>query len=93
MKLKFLRTLVLALAAFVAVSVFATTDDFKELEAGYIQGEMLKASAEGLTPSFVRELVRLAPLASSGRRKYPHTTLVATKSPALICLSTCVLLC
>ena len=48
MKLNFMRTLVLALTAFAAVSLVVCNDGFREYDAVYIQGEMLKESAKHL---------------------------------------------
>jgi len=93
MKRKFLRTLVFVLTAFAAVSVLVCTDEFKEFEVGYIQGEMLKTSAEGLTARPDRQVVYPTLAAVSGRSQYPHGSAALTKSSALVCLSTCVLLC
>lgn len=91
MNLKMLRALVLVLTAFVAVSMFVCFDDLREYEAAYVQGEMLKESAEHLAGHRRQQLSYAAP-ASSARRKYAPGS-PAAKPFALVSLSTCVLLC
>ena len=93
MKRKFLRTLVLVVAAFAALSVFVCADSLNEFEGGYIQGEMLKESSQSLTVPANRQTTGLAMAAVSGQRRYPPNSAAVKKSLALVCLSTCVLLC
>jgi hypothetical protein len=91
MNLRILRALVLVLTAFVAVSMFVCFDDLREYEAAYVQGEMLKESADHLAGHRHQQLSYRAP-ASSAKRKYSPGS-PATKPFALVSLSTCVLLC
>ena len=93
MNIKMLRAFVLVLTAFVAVSLFVCFDDLNEFEGGYIQGEMLKESSESLTVPANRQTIGIAMAAISAQRRYPPGSAAVTKSPALVCLSTCVLLC
>jgi len=93
MKKSFLRTMVLVLAAFAAVSVFVCSDGFRELEAGYIQGEMLKASSESVPDRPDPQVVYPVPVAVSGRSQNSPGFAAFTKSLTLTCLSACVLRC
>ena len=68
MNLRMLRALVLVLTAFVAVSMFVCFDDLREYEAAYVQGEMLKESADHLAGHRRQQLSYGAP-ASSAKRK------------------------
>ena len=94
MKLNFMRTLVLALTAFAAVSLVVCNDGFREYDAVYIQGEMLKESAEHLYGQRQRhqQLPYGEPVTSAKNKRSPGSA-PATKSVALVSLSTCVLLC
>ena len=91
MNIRMLRALVLVLTAFVAVSLFVCFDDLREYEAAYVQGEMLKESADHLVGHRRQRLSYGAP-ASSAKKKYPSGS-PAAKPFALVSLSTCVLLC
>ena len=93
MKRKFLRTLVLVLTALTAVSVFVCTDGFREYEAGYIQGEMLKASTENVTARPDLHVYYPALVAASGQNRYSSSSATAMKPLALVSLSTCILRC
>ena len=92
MKIKFLRTIVSVLTAFAAVSLFVCTDGVREYDAVYIQGEMLKQSAENIEPQRHQQMPYPAPLATANNR-YSRDSAAAAKSFALVSLSTCVLLC
>lgn len=80
------------MAALAAVSVFVCADGFGEFEAGYVQGEMLKESAESLISRPDQQATYVSPVASSRQARHSRGSEL-TKSPALVCLSTCVLLC
>ena len=69
MNIRMLRALVLVLTAFVAVSLFVCFDDLREYEAAYVQGEMLKESADHLAGHRRQQLSYGAP-ASSAKKKY-----------------------
>ncbi len=93
MEIKFLRTLVLVLTAFAAVSLVVCIDGFRESDAVYLQGgEMLKESAESLDRHQHQRMPYPAPVASAMNRDSPGFA-PATKPFALVALSTCVLLC
>jgi hypothetical protein len=91
MNIKMLQALVLVLTALVAVALFVCFDDLREYEAVYVQGEMLKESADHLAGHQHQQLSYGAP-ASSARKKYSPGS-PAAKPFALVSLSTCVLLC
>lgn len=90
--MKFPRTLVLVLAAFAAVFLFVCTDGVREYDAVYVQGEMLKQAAENVESHRHPQMPYPAPLATAKNRYSPGSA-AATKSFALVSLSTCVLLC
>jgi hypothetical protein len=92
MKRKFLRTLVLVLTAFAAVSLVVCADGFREYDDVYVQGEMLKASAENLDGRRHDQMLYPAPVALA-KNRYARGFATGTKSFALVSLSTCVLLC
>ena len=92
MKRKILRTLVLVLTAFAAVSMVVCTDGFREYDAVFVQGEVLKQSAENLDAHRHHRMPHPAPVASAKRRYSPGSRTDA-KPFALVSLSTCVLLC
>ena len=93
MKKELLRTMVLVLAAFAAVSVFVCSDAFREFEAGYIQGAMMKAPAEGVPDRPDRQVVYTSQVATSGQSQESAASAAFTKPFALTCLSACVLRC
>jgi hypothetical protein len=93
MKTKFLQTLVLVLTALVAVSAFVCADGSREYEVDYFQAEMLKESPESLTARPAPQALYHLPVADSGRSHHSRGSGAVTKSTALVCLSTCVLLC
>jgi len=92
MREKILGTLVLVLTAFAAVSLVVCADDFREYDAVYVQGEMLKQSAENLDGHRHHQVFYPAPVASA-KSGYSFGSATGTKSFALVSLSTCVLLC
>jgi hypothetical protein len=92
MRRKFLRTLLLVFAAFAAVSLVVCNDGFREYDDVYVQGEMLKKSAENLSGHRHQQLPYPPPVTSAKNRCSPGSA-PATKSVALVSLSTCVLLC
>jgi len=93
MKKEFLRTMVLVLAAFAAVSVFVCSDAFREFEDGYIQGAMLKAPSEGVPDRPDLQVVYPSQVATSGQSQNSAGSAAFTKLFALTCLSACVLRC
>jgi hypothetical protein len=90
---RFLRVLMLVVAVFAAASAFVCTDGFREYEVGYVQGEMLKASSDSFTARPDRKAVYPVLVVIPGRSRFSSGSVVLLKSPALVCLSTCVLLC
>jgi hypothetical protein len=92
MKRKFLRTLVLVVAAFAAMSLFVCADDFREYDAVYSQSEMLKESAQDLNGHRYQQLSFAARVAPN-KNGYSRGSATAAKPFALVCLSTRVLLC
>lgn len=92
MKRKFLRTLILVLTAFAAVSLVLCTDSFREYDAVYVQGEMLKESAQNFDGHRHRQMPYPAPV-TSVKHRYSPGSRTDTKPFALVSLSTCVLLC
>jgi hypothetical protein len=93
MKSKFLRTLVVVLAAFAAMFLAMNHDDFREFDTAYIQREVLKESAGSLLAQSDREAVYVPCFASSSKSRYVETSAPITPSPTLSAFSTCVLLC
>ena len=87
-----MRTLLLLLAAFAAVSLVVGNDGFREYDAVYLQDEVLKESAQNLDGHRHRQLPYPAPVTSAKNKRVPNSA-PATKSVALVSLSTCVLLC
>ena len=83
----------MVVTAFVLVSAFVCTDSFREFEAGYIQGEMLKASSENASARPDRKVLYPVLDAVFGRSRFSRGSAAMLKSPALVSLSTCVLLC
>ena len=83
------------LASFGAVFLFVWPDDLWEYEAEYTQSEMLKQSSQGISTHRDQQAVcssRLA--ASSNSRAFSRSSAArVTSSPAVVLLSTCVLLC
>ena len=92
MKRKFLRTLLLVLAAFAAMSLFVCADDLREYDAVYLQSEMLKESAQDLNRHRYQQL-SFAPRVAPNKNGYSRGSATAAKPFALVCLSTSVLLC
>lgn len=92
MRRKFMRALLLVFATFAAVSLVVCNDGFREYDAVYVQGEMLKESAENLYGHRHQQLPHPAPL-TSAKNRCSRGSWPATKSVALVSLSTCVLLC
>jgi hypothetical protein len=93
MRSRFLLTLVVILTTFGAVLLSVSFDDLSESDAAYIQG-MLKESPEGLSGH--RDLLAMPlPLVAGAPNKSRYATGSATTapSPALVCPSSCVLLC
>ena len=91
MKSKFIRTLVVVLAAFAAF-VFVWPDDLWD-EAAYTQSEMLKELSERLPTHRDRQGVYSSLIAASNKSAYSPTSAAMATSPILASLSTCVLLC
>jgi hypothetical protein len=90
---KFLRTFVVAIAAFAAVFLSVSPDDLKEYEAAYIREETSKESPESFSPRRDRRSVYTALLAASRKSAYRPDLAAMRMSPTLIALSTCILLC
>jgi hypothetical protein len=93
MKREFIRTLILVVTTCVLVSAFVCIDSFREIEAGYIQGEMLKAPSENVGTRPNRKVLYPTLDAVFGRSRFSRGSALMLKSPALVSLSTCVLLC
>ena len=94
MKKKFIWTLVVLLASFGAVFLFVWADDLSEYEAEYTQSEMLKQSSQGISTHRDQQAVCSSPLAASSNSAFSRSSAArVTSSPAVVSLSTCVLLC
>jgi hypothetical protein len=92
MRIKLLRTSIVALAAFAALLMSVGYDEFREFDAAYIQQEMLKESAESITAHRDRQAVYFSRSAISERLYSPESGPVAP-SPTLSALSSCILRC
>ena len=93
MRTKFLRTLVVVLAAFAAMFMVFNHDDLTEFDAAYIQREVLKESADNLLPQSERQAVYFRRFAATGKIRSIARPAPITPSPMLSAFSTCVLLC
>jgi hypothetical protein len=89
---EFARALLLVCTAVAALSLVVCNDSFREYDAVYIQGEMLKEAAQNFEGHRHQQLTYAAPVTSGKNRRLPQPATV-TNSPALVSLSTCVLLC
>lgn len=93
MKRKFLKSLVVLLAAFGALFLAVSPDDFREFDAAYIQRETLKESAESQAPDRHRQPVQFSPAIALNQSRYSPSTAAITPSPTLSAFSTCILRC
>jgi len=93
MRRKFLRTLVVVLAALAAMFMAIKHDDLREFDAAYIQREVLRESRESLLAESDRQAVYVPQFASFGKSRYIARSAPITPSPKLSAFSTCVLLC
>ena len=93
MKRKFLRTFVLLVTAFAAVTFVVCSDSLQEFGVEFSQGQMQKASAETLTTRTDRQIANPLQVAASGHPVRLPDAAAKTKSYPLVCLATCVLLC
>jgi hypothetical protein len=90
-KTKFIQALVVVLAAF-AVVAYVYPDDLWD-EAAYTPSKMLKESPERFPSHRERYAVYSSPFAASSKSAYSTNSEGRAMSPALVSLSTCVLLC
>jgi hypothetical protein len=93
MRGKFLRTLVVVLAAFAAMFLAMNHDDLREFDTAYIQREGLKESTGSLLAQSDREAAYFPRIASSSKSRYVERSAPVTPSPTLSAFSTCVLRC
>jgi hypothetical protein len=93
MKRKFLKSAVVLLAAFGALFVAVSPDDFREFDAAYIQREMLKESAESQAPVRHPQPVHFSPAIALNQSRYAPSPAAITPSPTLSAFSTCILRC
>jgi len=91
MKGKFIRALVVVLAAF-AVFGYVYPDDLWD-HAAYAPSEMLKESSEKHPTHRDRQVVYSSLFTASSKSTYSPSSEARTTSPTLVSLSTCVLLC
>jgi hypothetical protein len=90
MKKKFVRVLAVVVALF-AVLVFVYPDDLSD-EIGCTQTGILAESSNTVPAHRNQQIVDSAPLIASTQRTYSASSQLPT-SPALLCLSACVLRC
>ena len=90
MKTGFLRTLIVVLAAFAALSFSVGHDDLREFDAAYIQREVLHESEVGRSAR--RDLADKLSYAGS-RTVSSLTSAAVVPSQVLSALSTCILRC
>jgi len=93
MRRKLLRTLVVVLAACAAMFLAVSSDDLREFDAAYVQREMLKESAEGLTAHREQQAVHFSRFAAESESGYSPSSAPITPSPTLLAFSTCILRC
>jgi hypothetical protein len=91
-KIKLLRTLIVALVASAALLLSLGHDEFREFDAAYIQQEMLKESAESVLAHRDQQPIYFTRSAVIESRYYPESAAI-TPSPTLLALSTCILRC
>jgi hypothetical protein len=92
MRIRVLRTFIVALAACAALLLSVGHDEFKEFDAAYIQQEMLKESAESLIAHRDQQAIYFSRSAVIESR-YSYASAAVTPSPTLTALSTCILRC
>jgi hypothetical protein len=92
MRIKFLRTFIVALAACAALLLSVSHDEFREFDAAYIQQEMLKESAESPIAHRDQQANYFSRSAVIESRYSSHSAAIASSS-TLLALSTCILRC
>ena len=94
MRTRSLHTLIVALAALAAVFMVVSPDDLREYESAYVRQEVLRESAESIaTHRDPHVVVGSTQFGSSSQHRRAPRAAAMTASLALVCLSTCVLLC
>jgi hypothetical protein len=91
MQRKFIRALVVVLAAFALVA-FVHPDDLWD-DAGYTPGEMLQESPVTIPPPREQQAGYASQFAASSKSTCSPSSEARTMSPTLVSLSTCVLRC
>jgi transcriptional antiterminator len=91
-KIKLLRTLIVALVASAALLLSLGHDEFREFDAAYIQQEMLKESAESVLAHRDQQPIYFTRSAVIESRYYSESAAI-TPVPILLALSTCILRC
>jgi hypothetical protein len=91
-KIKLLRTLIVALVASAALLLSLDHDEFREFDAAYIQQEVLKESAESTLAHRNQQPIYFTRFAVTESR-YSSVSASITTSPTLTALSTCILRC
>jgi hypothetical protein len=93
MRRKFLRTLVVVVAACAAMFLSVSPDDLREFDAAYVQRETLKESAESLATHRDQQAVYFSRFAAESESGYSPSSAPITPSPTLSAFSTCILRC
>jgi len=91
-KIKLLRTLIVALVASAALLLSLGHDEFREFDAAYIQQEMLKESAESVLAHRDQQPIYFTRSAVI-KSRYHSESAAITPVPILLALSTCILRC
>lgn len=93
MRKRFLRSLLVVLAAFGAMFLVVSPDEFRELDAAYIHTETLKEAAESVGGQRQQRAVYFSRLATPNRGRYSSRPAPLTPAPTLSAFSTCILRC
>lgn len=93
MKRASLHTLVVMLVALAAVFVMASPEDLREYESAYVRQEGLKESAESIAAHRDPQAVDSGRFGDSIKNRCSLHVPAMMAPLALVCLSTCVLLC
>lgn len=93
MRRKFLRTLVVVLAACAAMLLSVSPDDLREFDAAYLQREMLKESEESLAAHRDQQAVYFSRFSAESESGYSPSSAPINPSPTLSAFSTCILRC
>ena len=92
MRIRVLRTFLVALVASAALLLSVSHDEFKEFDAAYIQQEMLKESAESVLAHRDQQPIYFTRSAVI-KSRYHSESAAITPFPILLALSTCILRC